>query len=286
MKKNLLKTLTVAMLLLIATNACKKDINVTGVTLDKTTLTLTVGETETLTATVLPNDATNQSVDWTCSNWNIVTIDEDIVVTAKKEGTAIITVTTTDGNYTATCTVTVIPVEPGVVINGIKWATRNVAAPGTFAANPEDAGMFYQWNKKIGWSSTDPMLNTEGGTTWDTIPATGDTWEKANDPCPKGWRVPTHKEHQSLVKSGNEWTTLNGVNGCLFGSGDNTLFLSASVGRHYNNGSLEDVNTYGCYWSSNASGTNGSVLFFLSTDASANIFGNRTLGLPVRCVAE
>ena len=34
----------------------------------------------------------------------------------------------------------------GVVINGVKWATRNVAAPGKFATSPEDAGMFYQWN--------------------------------------------------------------------------------------------------------------------------------------------
>jgi len=38
--------------------------------------------------------------------------------------------------------------DEGVVINGVKWATRNVAAPGTFAANPQDAGMFYQWNRK------------------------------------------------------------------------------------------------------------------------------------------
>jgi len=36
--------------------------------------------------------------------------------------------------------------DAGVIINGIKWATRNVDMPGTFAANPEDAGMFYQWD--------------------------------------------------------------------------------------------------------------------------------------------
>ena len=38
----------------------------------------------------------------------------------------------------------------GVVINGVRWATRNVDKPGTFAANPEDAGMLYQWNRKVG----------------------------------------------------------------------------------------------------------------------------------------
>ena len=48
-----------------------------------------------------------------------------------------------------------------VIINGVKWATCNVDAPGTFAAAPESAGMFYQWNRKIGWSATDPMGGTE-----------------------------------------------------------------------------------------------------------------------------
>ena len=43
--------------------------------------------------------------------------------------------------------------DEGVIINGVKWATRNVATLGTFAAKPEDAGMFYQWGHKIGWST-------------------------------------------------------------------------------------------------------------------------------------
>ena len=47
--------------------------------------------------------------------------------------------------------------DAGVVINGIKWATRNIDAPGTFSVNPESLGMLYQWNKKIGWSSSNPM---------------------------------------------------------------------------------------------------------------------------------
>ncbi|MDR1197516.1 MAG: hypothetical protein LBK94_00690, partial [Prevotellaceae bacterium] len=44
--------------------------------------------------------------------------------------------------------------DKSVTINGVKWAACNVDAPGTFAANPEDAGMFYQWNRKVPWSST------------------------------------------------------------------------------------------------------------------------------------
>ena len=44
-----------------------------------------------------------------------------------------------------------------VTINGIRWATRNVDMPGTFVANREDAGMFFQRHKRVGWSSTDPL---------------------------------------------------------------------------------------------------------------------------------
>ena len=45
--------------------------------------------------------------------------------------------------------------------------------------------------------------------------------------CPEGWRTPTEAEFQRLVDSGSEWTTVKGVPGRLFGSGDNTLFLPA-----------------------------------------------------------
>ena len=44
--------------------------------------------------------------------------------------------------------------DRGVVINGVKWATRNLDQPGTFAAKPEDSGMFYQWNRKKAWTVT------------------------------------------------------------------------------------------------------------------------------------
>jgi hypothetical protein len=281
MKDTFLKILPVAILLFIVTNACKKEINVTGVNLNKTTLTLPVGETATLVATVLPDDATNKAVSWTSSNTNKATVVRG-VVTAKELGTVTITVTTEDGNYMAECTVTVVPAEQGVVINGVRWATRNVAIPGTFTAHPEDAGMFYQWNKKVGWSTTDPMINSNGGTKWNTTDAGGDTWEKANDPCPKGWRVPTYKEQEKLYYAESEWTTLNGVNGRLFGDDDNTLFLPAAGYRDPNNGSLNDVNTAGWYWFNNAniSAYSEDGILFLS------VHPPRIFGSSVRCVAE
>ena len=79
---------------------------VTGVTLNKTSANLTVGNTETLTATVSPSNATNKNVTWTSSNTSVATVANG-VVTAKAVGTATITVKTADGNKTATCAVTV-----------------------------------------------------------------------------------------------------------------------------------------------------------------------------------
>ena len=80
---------------------------VTGVSLDKTTLELTEGETAQLTATVLPDNATNKAVTWSTSNASIATVDANGLVTAVSAGTATITVTTEDGSKTATCEVTV-----------------------------------------------------------------------------------------------------------------------------------------------------------------------------------
>jgi len=87
------------------------EVHVTGVTLDETSKTVTVGESFTLTATVAPNDASDKTISWSTSNSNVATV-ADGVVTTKAVGTATITVTTTDGNKTATCDVTVDPKAP------------------------------------------------------------------------------------------------------------------------------------------------------------------------------
>ena len=79
---------------------------VLGVTLDKQTMSLTVGSTGTLTATIDPTDAANQNLTWTSDNEEVATVS-DGVVTAVAAGTANITVTTAEGSKTATCAVTV-----------------------------------------------------------------------------------------------------------------------------------------------------------------------------------
>ena len=80
---------------------------VTGVLLDESSITLDVGGSKTLAATVTPENATNKKVRWTSDNETVATVSEDGVVTAVAGGTAVITATTHDGLFTATCTVTV-----------------------------------------------------------------------------------------------------------------------------------------------------------------------------------
>ena len=88
-------------------------IAVTGVTLNKSSTTLTVGSSERLTATVSPNTAANKNVIWASQNTAVATVDAAGTVTAVSAGTAVITVTTEDGGKTASCTVTVSPNEGG-----------------------------------------------------------------------------------------------------------------------------------------------------------------------------
>ena len=92
-------------------NESTEPVSVSGVSLNKTSLTLEAGETAALTATVTPANAANKSVTWSSSDTTVATV-ADGVVTAVAAGTATITVTTADGGKTATCTVTVVAAEP------------------------------------------------------------------------------------------------------------------------------------------------------------------------------
>ena len=276
-------------------------IAVESITLNQSAITLTSSGTSVwLSATVLPATAA-QYIRWRSSNNAIATVipsgDEANVVALVTEGTAIITATAPCG-YTATATVTVEVNTfsdisnslDGVVIDGVRWATRNVDMPGTFAANPEDAGMFYQWNRPVGWSSTNPMIDSNGGTVWDWSVPTGTAWYAENDPCPDGWRVPTQGELYSLINSGSVFGVLNGRGGRLFGTAPNQIFLLATAQRievSINDSVAPGLN--GSYWSSTQnSSTEARILQFGSrADAAHSMRSSRRItGLPVRCVQE
>ena len=87
-------------------NSGGSTISVTGVNLNTASTSVEAGSDVTLTATVAPSNATNQTVTWSTSDASVATVSGGIV-TGVAEGNATITVTTSDGGYTATCTVTV-----------------------------------------------------------------------------------------------------------------------------------------------------------------------------------
>ena len=169
----------------------------------------------------------------------------------------------------------------GVLINGIRWATRNVDAPGTFAETPECFGMFFQWNRRKGWNAADEEVEN-----WNRRIARSNRWARRNDPCPRGWRVPTENELDYLVEAGSEWTVQNGVYGRLFGVAPNQFFLPAAGMRSGNYGTLRSVGVSGLYWSSTRVLKRFSVgLWFRSENESVGWDGCRN-GFSVRCVAK
>ncbi|MDR0872112.1 MAG: fibrobacter succinogenes major paralogous domain-containing protein [Prevotellaceae bacterium] len=180
--------------------------------------------------------------------------------------------------------------DPGVVINGVRWATRNVDAFGTFADTPESYGKFYQWNRNRAWSATDPAAGV-AVSDWDATTPEGAEWTEANDPSPVGWRIPTTEEQRTLLdteKVTNEWTTQNGVNGRKFTditSGLSVFFPAAGL-RDYSNGTLgSNAGNYGRYWSSTQRNSDyANTLYFANNfaDLGGNLY--RSSGLPVRVV--
>ena len=90
---------------------------VTGITVNKTSLTLNKGKSATVEVVIEPNDATNKDVVWTSANKDIATVSEAGVVKAVKVGTTTITAATADGKYTATVKVTVNSPATSIKLN-------------------------------------------------------------------------------------------------------------------------------------------------------------------------
>ena len=134
---------------------------VTGVTLDKTSLSLEAGQTAQLTATVQPGNADNQAVTWSSSDNNIVSVDATGKITANAKGSATITVTTADGGKTATCTVTVTEPAAPVAVTGVTLNKNNTTIYTgrtetlTATIQPADAT-----NKAVTWTSDNTGVAT------------------------------------------------------------------------------------------------------------------------------
>ena len=155
--KKFLYFLAAALTLAAMVISCEKEpkeVKVTGVKLDQTSLQMFVGDSQTLTATVQPADA-KATVEWSTSDASVATVSNG-VVTAVAAGSA--TITAKADSYTATCTVTVT--KPAVVLTGIKLDQASIELltgdSQTLVATLEPAGA----EATVEWSTSDAAVAT------------------------------------------------------------------------------------------------------------------------------
>lgn len=131
-------------------------VHVTSVSLDQSALNLAKGDVKQLVASVLPENAANKSLKWESSKPDVATVSDNGQVKAISSGSAIIKVSSMDGNHQATCTVTVTVPVSSISLNK---TSLNLAVNATYkliaTINPSDAS-----NKEVTWETSDPTIAT------------------------------------------------------------------------------------------------------------------------------
>ncbi len=151
MKKTLLLA---AAACLAATLSCSKDVEVSGVSLNQTDVTIKTGETFTLVATVSPSDASDPTVTWTSDNSSVATVDNNGKVTTIATGTA--NVKATAGAFSATCKVTVFnPVESITLDQTTASVKVGKTITLTATVSPDNAS-----DPAVTWTSSDEKIAT------------------------------------------------------------------------------------------------------------------------------
>ena len=135
----------------------KAPVAVEGISLNKTATEIFVGEAESLLATFLPADATNRNVTWSSNDTSVATVDGNGRVTAVAVGVAVITVTTEEGKFAASCAVTVKNRPVTAVEVSKKEIKLYVGSSATLTAKvyPDNATI-----KDVVWSSSDEKIAT------------------------------------------------------------------------------------------------------------------------------
>lgn len=178
----------------------------------------------------------------------------------------------------------------GVLLAGVTWAPGNLIYSGTyptgtysFASTQEYYSSTWNGGDYWGWCQLNPTVITSysGG------------YSAAVDPCqqvaPAGtWRMPTQTELVNLINATYVWTTKNGINGRYFGTTtvpatgteNNYLFLPAAGYRVNASTTMDNVGTYGYYWSS----TPESTPHAYGLNNAGVSYYSRNFGFAIRCV--
>ena len=281
--------------------SCSKDdapTLVEKVSLDKTTLTIGVGGTATLKATITPANASLQDISWISCDNSIATVSDQGEVKGVSAGEAVISAITASEGKIASCVVTVTA-PTGVA----EWANGNLVADGANSAkigNPTEIGLYFRYGSLVGWSETgeDPTIAvapvgctvTSWTSTWVGDTTIDDAVAGKGDPCRyylKGtWRLPTKEEYAKLFEGGYSSNGWKWENSAITNS---TLGMTfpASGSRYIYTGKLEEVGKEGYYWTSSLySEGMGYTLFFDSSSLESNDYDYIDSGLPVRCVQD
>jgi len=278
-----------------------EPIAVPCVLLNKTELTLYEGKSTTLTATVTPSTAANKSVIWASNNPSVATVDQSGKVTGVKEGSAVITATTVDGGYTASCAVSVVEVPEFEAVDlglGVRWASFNLGA-----SAPEEYGDYYAWGltetkSNYSWStykwcngSYDSLTKYNTSSSYGTV-----DYKTVLDPeddvahvvLGGNWRMPTDAEWTELrTQCTWTWTTQNGVNGRkVTGPNGNSVFLPAAGFRFVTD--LYSAGSDGFYWSSSLNTDYPVCARYVgfNSDYVSTGYADRCCGRSVRPVSE
>lgn len=177
-------------------------VSVTGVDVSPSTASVEIGGTTTLTATVSPNDASNKTVTWSTSNSSVATVSNG-VVTGVSAGTATITVTTQDGGFTDTCTVTVT--QP-VTYEYVPASSMQVGKEYLIANG--NTGTVYLLTNESGGSRQ--LVGLQATVSNGKITLTGSQKSRALFECV---RYTTGNDNTITVKKGNQYLYCDNANG-------------------------------------------------------------------------
>ena len=192
---------------------------VASITISPASLSLQPNETSTLTATVLPSDADNKEVEWTSSDEAVAEVSADGCITAKAEGTCVITCAAKDGSgVKGECQVTVKQSGTNgheyVEIGGLKWATMNVGATTVAGSYATCCGDYYAWGEtQPRYASITRTGVNDASFTWkdgyssgysyDNFPTYIGTFDASHDAATANWggtwRTPTKAEFEALA---------------------------------------------------------------------------------------
>ena len=135
------------------TDTCEVTVTqnaVTGIRISEKLIDLGMGYKKQITATVMPDDATDKSVEWTSENPEIAAVSDNGTITGKSYGRTVVTATTTDGGYTAKCVVRVKPIDVFDATGSNEFVLSNTDSETKLVSSTAKGMSLEQTNSNVG----------------------------------------------------------------------------------------------------------------------------------------